>query len=58
MPAGKAPAPRVAPTMATRSVPALFTLWEEVIDDLLDRTMRFPKAVRFTFSARIAGLGE
>lgn len=27
-------------------------LWQKVIGEILDRTGRFPKAVRFTFSAR------
>jgi hypothetical protein len=31
----------------------LFTLWEATLGDLLDRTARFPKAVRFTFAQRI-----
>ncbi len=34
----------------------LFVHWERTVGDLLDRTMRFPKAVRFTFSGRIDGL--
>ena len=37
-------------------VPPLFVLWEEMLDDLLDRTLKFPKAVRFTFAGRIDGL--
>ena len=37
-------------------VPPLFVLWEELLDDLLDRTLKFPKAVRFTFAGRIDGL--
>ena len=37
-------------------MPPLFTLWEEALDDLLDRTLKFPKSVRFTFSSRIDGL--
>ncbi len=36
--------------------PALLGHWERVIGDLLDRTGRFPKAVRFTFAARIENL--
>ena len=31
----------------------LFVHWERTLNDLLDRTMKFPKAVRFTFSTRI-----
>ncbi len=34
----------------------IFVLWERTIGDLLDRTGRFPKAVRFTFAARIDNL--
>ena len=37
--------------------PALVGRWEDVLGDLLDRTARFPKAVRFTFSSRIDNLG-
>ena len=37
-------------------VPPLFVLWEEMLDDLLDRTLKFPKVVRFTFSGRIDNL--
>ena len=37
-------------------VPVLFTHWEATIDDLLDRTLKFPKAVRFTFSTRTDNL--
>lgn len=36
--------------------PALLVLWERVVGDLLDRTARFPKAVRFTFASRIDNL--
>ncbi len=36
--------------------PVLFVFWENLLGDLLDRTARFPKAVRFTFSARIENL--
>lgn len=36
--------------------PALLVLWERVLGDLLDRTAKFPKAVRFSFSARIDGV--
>lgn len=34
----------------------LFVLWEKVLSDLLDRTQKFPKSVRFTFSTRIDNL--
>ena len=37
-------------------VPVLFTHWEATLDDLLDRTLKFPKAVRFSFSTRIDNL--
>lgn len=33
----------------------LFVHWQKVIGDILDRTQKFPKAVRFTFSTRIDG---
>ena len=36
--------------------PALVLLWESVLGDLLDRTARFPKVVRFTFANRIENL--
>jgi len=36
--------------------PALLGRWEQVVDDLLDRTARFPKVVRFTFAARMENL--
>jgi len=36
--------------------PALLARWEQVIGDILDRTARFPKTVRFTFAARIENL--
>ena len=36
--------------------PALLVHWEKTVGDLLDRTQRFPKAVRFTFASRIDGL--
>jgi hypothetical protein len=38
------------------SGPVLIAHWEQLIDDLLDRTARFPKVVRFTFAARIENL--
>lgn len=31
----------------------IFVLWESVLGEILDRTVRFPKAVRFTFGQRI-----
>lgn len=31
----------------------LFIHWEKTLGDLLDRTLKFPKAVRFTFASRI-----
>lgn len=34
----------------------LLVLWEEIVGELLDCTLRFPKAVRFTFSQRIDNL--
>lgn len=34
----------------------LLALWEELVGELLDCTMRFPKAVRFTFSQRMDNL--
>ena len=37
-------------------VPVLFTSWERTTGEILDRTMRFPKSVRFTFSVRIDNL--
>lgn len=33
--------------------PVLIGHWEKIVGDLLDRTARFPKVVRFTFAARI-----
>ena len=38
--------------MKTPELP-LFILWEKVLADLLDRTSKFPKSARFTFSSRI-----
>ena len=38
-------------------VPVILVLWERVLGQLLDRTQRFPKSVRFTFSSRIDNLG-
>ena len=34
----------------------LFIHWERTLDDLLDRTIKFPRSVRFTFSTRIDNL--
>ncbi len=31
--------------------------WERTLGDLLDRTQKFPKHVRFTFSSRLDNLG-
>lgn len=39
------------------TVPVAIVRWEQVLDDLLDRTQRFPKSVRFTFSTRIDNHG-
>ncbi len=36
--------------------PALLLAWERLTGQILDRTMDFPKAVRFTFSSRIDSL--
>jgi hypothetical protein len=36
--------------------PVLLVHWEKTLGDLLDRTLKFPKAVRFTFSSRIDNL--
>ena len=36
--------------------PALLVHWERTLGDLLDRTQKFPKSVRFTFSTRIDNL--
>lgn len=41
--------------MAHEELP-LFVLWEQILSDLLDRTMEFPKSVRFTFTTRIDNL--
>ena len=37
-------------------MPPIVALWEKVVADLLDRTQRFPKSVRFTFAGRIDNL--
>lgn len=34
----------------------LILLWEKILSELLDRTEKFPKAARFTFSTRIDNL--
>jgi len=34
----------------------VLVLWQKVIGEILDRTGKFPKAVRFTFSTRIDSL--
>lgn len=34
----------------------LFVLWEKTLRDILSRTEKFPKRVRFTFSSRIDNL--
>jgi len=34
----------------------LFVLWEGIAEDLLERTQRFPKASRFTFTQRVENL--
>lgn len=36
--------------------PVILVRWEQVLGDILDRTQKFPKAVRFTFSSRIDGI--
>jgi hypothetical protein len=41
--------------MADAVLPVLVQ-WEKTLHDLLDRTRRFPKSVRFTFSNRIDNL--
>jgi hypothetical protein len=38
-------------------VPVVLVRWEQALGELLDRTQRFPKSVRFTFSSRIDNLG-
>ena len=35
----------------------LLVLWERTLNDLLDRTQKFPRSVRFTFTTRIDNLG-
>ena len=35
----------------------LFQQWEQTLADLLERTSKFPKNVRLTFSIRIDNLG-
>jgi len=41
----------------SHEVPHLIVHWERTLGDLLDRTQKFPKAVRFTFSTRIDNHG-
>lgn len=36
--------------------PVVLVAWEATVGELLDRTSRFPRAVRFTFAQRIDGL--
>ena len=43
--------------MEGRDEPVLFVLWVEVLKEILERTGKFPKRVRFTFSTRIDNLG-
>lgn len=38
-------------------IPVVIVSYQRVLGDLLDRTQRFPKAVRFTFATRIDNLG-
>ena len=35
----------------------LLVHWERTLNDLLDRTQKFPRSVRFTFTTRIDNLG-
>ena len=42
--------------MSGKQAPVVFVLWEEILDDLLDRTEKFPKRIRFTISSRIENL--
>jgi hypothetical protein len=35
--------------------PTLLVFWESVVDDLLARTARFPRSVRFSLSGRMVG---
>ena len=37
----------------TRDPLPLFVHWEQTTGEVLDRTLKFPKAVRFTFAGRI-----
>lgn len=48
--------PCSAPLAKPVDEPALLVLWERVVGDLLDRTAKFPKVVRFTFAGRIDGI--
>ena len=40
-------------TRPAQPEPALFTHWERTVGEILDRTMKFPRSVRFTFTSRI-----
>ena len=42
--------------MAMAEPPVLIARWEQIVGDLLDRTAKFPKVVRFTFASRIENL--
>ncbi len=39
--------------MSERPELEVLVRWEHLVGELLDRTQRFPKAVRFTFAGRI-----
>lgn len=41
--------------MPSDAVP-LFVQWEQTVGEVLDRTAKFPKSVRFTFTGRIDNL--
>lgn len=34
-------------------IPIIIVFWEKVLAEILDKTQKFPKSVRFTFSSRI-----
>ena len=38
------------------TVPVALVRWEQILDDLLTRTEKFPKRARFTFAVRIEDL--
>ena len=44
--------PSMVKTMGHNDLP-LFVHWEKTLSDILDRTQKFPKSIRFTFSTRI-----